>query len=347
MATQNKAALRKFTLKSAGINSARNEQLNLAVLGDSWIQVASYWLADLTRLLRRENYTLAASGFVAATHSADNWLGATTATTGTWTINDTTAAAPALALATATSAAEWQVTLSQTHTAFRLIYEATGGVAEYSTNGGSTWTSTTLSGTGISFIDIAAPGATAFWLRRVSGTVTIAGVDCRSTRKGVIIHKLGKSGSDTARWATQTPAEMVKSFAALTIDTALIFLGTNDATVGRSAADFATNMNTIAARIRTAHPSDGVEPGPDIVFSPSPECYRPTPIDMGPYFNAVAANAVAQDAVVLDLQGIFGDPATRKGWFDTDAGGTVNGLHPVRSKSGLILAGKVYKELMA
>lgn len=337
---------RKFwTQTRLGSNkSSRNDQiLYYAVIGDSWSDVSSYYLQDLRLQFNSAGYDFGPSGYIDISKDNNGWAGVTNTRTGTWTVNNTNSPLPSLTTSTATSEATFNIVASVAHSVFRIVHLPTSGVIEYGFNGTS-WQSVTLSNTS-GYTDLTPTTASAtLYVRWVSGTVSIGGVDLRRAGKGITWHKLARSGSDSAKWTTGAAhtqgtnrAEWVRGFSALNVDVAFVMLGTNDATAGITPSQYAANLTELVSRIREAKPgTPNVLPGPDIIFCPSPDCYRPSPIDMKPYLEAAIGIADTLGATVFNLTGVI-DPQMR-GLWDTNAEGTTLGLHPVRSLSGMTLA---------
>ncbi|HEN1110264.1 TPA: SGNH/GDSL hydrolase family protein [Klebsiella pneumoniae] len=227
----------------------------------------------------------------------------------------------------------------------RLGYVGTGdGVIRYNWDGGA-WTTLTVQGSGLQFVNINPPAtvnaSNVLNIENVSGTVSLCGLNPLATGAGVRVHKLGASGSSLASWLSMDANDFAKALTELALDTVIILTGTNDQRITGGATAFENNLRSFIARIRAALP------GADILFVMPCENERTdNPVTMASM--AARARTVASDlnCAFINLQYIFGEnPADYAygavhSWFASD------GIHPDPATGGYLIKDAVFRVLV-
>lgn len=176
----------------------------------------------------------------------------------------------------------------------------------------------------------------------ISGSVVLYGVRIqKETQPGVIVHKLGGSGSHTNNWVNADATRWETAFTTLKANLATIMLGTNDQGIKLAPETFKSNLLTMINRIRTASPTT------DIMLICPAENNRPggNAIPMSSYARKMYELALEQDVAFLNLQSSFGvNPAdyaygSARPWMVAD------GLHPDPDTGGYAIAAALIKVL--
>ncbi|HGE7373248.1 TPA: SGNH/GDSL hydrolase family protein [Klebsiella aerogenes] len=176
----------------------------------------------------------------------------------------------------------------------------------------------------------------------ISGSVVLYGVRIqKETQPGVIVHKLGGSGSHTNNWVNADETRWETAFTTLKANLATIMLGTNDQGIKLAPETFKSNLLTMINRIRTASPTT------DIMLICPAENNRPggNAIPMSSYARKMYELALEQDVAFLNLQSSFGvNPAdyaygSARPWMVAD------GLHPDPDTGGYAIAAALIKVL--
>lgn len=176
----------------------------------------------------------------------------------------------------------------------------------------------------------------------ISGSVVLYGVRIqKETQPGVIVHKLGGSGSHTNNWVNADATRWETAFTTLKANLATIMLGTNDQGVKITPETFKSNLLTMINRIRTASPTT------DIMLICPAENNRPggNAIPMSSYARKMYELALEQDVAFLNLQSSFGvNPAdyaygSARPWMVAD------GLHPDPDTGGYAIASALVRAL--
>ena len=238
-------------------------------------------------------------------------------------------------------------TKSQASTVVTLFYCGDGtGVVQVSFDDGATYgANVPLSTVGAANVVLTStPSQLAIVrIQVVSGNVKLAGVNQWSYAPGVIVHKLGWSGSAVANWTAADATLWATQLAALACNAHVVMFGTNDQ--GQvTPAVFAANLGTLCARIRS------ILPYGDLMISMPPENNRtnnPTP--MPQFAQAAREYAVPNDIAFLDLQYFFGSPTNNgaayanananRPWYGPDL------VHPAQSTGGRVIADAVLRLL--
>lgn len=226
-------------------------------------------------------------------------------------------------------------------TTFTLFAEGGAGVIRHSWDGGVTWQANTdLSAlpVGLQTILLAgkpASGTGQFWLEAVSGPVTLYGVnEVLPNVAGVLVHKLGATGTRAQQWASIDATHWKAGISALGLNLLGITHGTNDQTPGRSKAQYKADILTLIDRAREANPYVDI-----LLVAPAENQRTSNPIAMSAYADALYE--IARDdrnVAYLDLQQWFGEkPAdysstSGRPWFASDL------IHPDPEMGGYAIA---------
>lgn len=180
------------------------------------------------------------------------------------------------------------------------------GEAEYSWDNAS-WTSIATQGANIGDAGFAAlagapsAGPATLYVRVVSGTVKVSGINWKSSAAGAVLHKFAAGGQNINSLATiAVNASWQAAIASFGLNTASVFEGTNDQNV-TTAAQFADNYVTVTTALRTAIPAA------DILIAVEAENQREGNIHPMKEFAAAARQVAADNAYAFyDTQNDFG-----------------------------------------
>lgn len=334
--------LRKFRPFTAKRDLAQSARFALALIGDSWSTFADFYSRNLANLLIAKYgdggvgwFGFGFTGAGASTVAGDARGLYTMARTGTWTSNyHAGSTSPNISDARSSEAAA-KLTISSvegaTHPALsaaKLHFKGTAdGVIRWRWNAGA-WSDNTnvqgtldaqqvldLTGFPTGALAAAAAGAITLEIEVVSGSINLSGVDLQSATDGIVIHKLGSSGSKASDWLTSNAEQWQAAITLLGIDGAQILFGTNEDSAGQSAAQIAANYQALAGRLRTAVPSC------DLLFAVAPDNLLVNANDMTGYAAAIYAlvDGPSPDvfAAFCDLQPAYGDPANKAEYAST------------------------------
>ncbi len=357
------------TLVSERLADIGSGQVILAFAGDSWIQGDSYWLRQFT-LAMQETYGNAGIGYVGF-----QWFGTSSGTwvdpgtqpsgggagcargdlvsnpvfDGAWSSDNGGqpggTAAPSIGYAE-TSAANAYVrfTVPAGHNAVDLFFVGTaaGGTVEYSWNDGSSWeTAINVTGTdgvceAVALSNVPGTAAT-LRLRRASGTIRLAGVNLKSATSGVVVHKLGASGSNSSQWAAVDLVEWAGHLTTLGAQFVGILLGTNDASSGTIPSVVASNAENLMAAIKAEDFS--IE---RLWIMPAERSTgSPTTFPMTDYAEAVRIKALAGEFGFLNLQTSWGPDPDAYAFGEPGALMDSSNLHPATATGGLVTSNAV------
>ena len=226
-------------------------------------------------------------------------------------------------------------------TTFTLFAEGGAGVVRHSWDSGITWqTSIDLSAlaAGLQTVLLTGKpvsGAGQLWIEVVSGPVTLYGVnEVLPDVAGVLVHKLGATGTRVQQWASIDATHWKAGIAALGLNLLGITHGTNDQTTGRSKAQYKADILTLIDRAREANPCVDI-----LLVAPAENQRTNNPIAMSAYADALYE--IARDdrnVAYLDLQQWFGEkPAdysstSGRPWFASDL------IHPDPDMGGYAIA---------
>ncbi|WP_425334084.1 SGNH/GDSL hydrolase family protein [Klebsiella pneumoniae] len=226
-------------------------------------------------------------------------------------------------------------------TTFTLFAEGGAGVVRHSWDSGITWqTSIDLSelAAGLQTVLLTGKpvsGAGQLWIEVVSGPVTLYGVnEVLPDVAGVLVHKLGATGTRVQQWASIDATHWKAGIAALGLNLLGITHGTNDQTTGRSKAQYKADILTLIDRARTANPFIDI-----LLVAPAENQRTNNPVAMSVYADALYEIARDERNVAyLDLQQWFGEKAadyastSGRPWFASDL------IHPDPDMGGYVIA---------
>ena len=357
--------LRNVRFRLRRLKQGNGGQLALAFCGDSWVQGDTYWLRQFSKQLH-DTYGFAGLGWVGFQYfgtATGTWvdggsqpsgggagcsrgdLSIPPVFSGTWTSDNGAGglASPSIGDAASTQAGAYvRFAFPSGHTSADLYYAGDGtGVVKYSWDGGSTWSANiSLTGVGPSYVALASvpSGSGTLRIAVVSGTVRLTGVNMKSTANGIVVHKLGASGSNTSQWAAVSLSTWADQLASLGAHCVAVLLGTNDASssvLPQIVANNAANVMSALASKSAAFDRLWIMP-PD-------RSGTATLSRMDQYAAAVRQSAVDGAFSFLDLQYAFGaNPA------DYALGGVIplldgSGAHPTPETGGALIADAVHR----
>ncbi|WP_436922008.1 SGNH/GDSL hydrolase family protein [Klebsiella aerogenes] len=176
----------------------------------------------------------------------------------------------------------------------------------------------------------------------ISGTVVLYGVRIQNeTKSGVIVHKLGGSGSHTNNWVHADAERWQTAFATLNANLVTIMLGTNDQGVKMAPETFKANLLTMINRVRAASPTA------DILLICPAENNRPggSAIPMASYARQMYELAREQDVAFLNLQSSFGVKPADYAYGSSRPWMVGDGLHPDPETGGYAIAAAIIRAL--
>ncbi|MEA4446321.1 SGNH/GDSL hydrolase family protein, partial [Klebsiella pneumoniae] len=198
---------------------------------------------------------------------------------------------------------------------------------------------------GMQIIPLALPttGSGTVTFTVITPPVTLYGANIlNQTMSGVLVHKMGGSGSHTNHWVNAMDQRWLDAFDNLGADLVTIMLGTNDQGAQLSAATFRANILTMIDRVRS------VRPTADILLICPAENNRDggNSIPMSTYAEVMYKIArYDRDVAFLNLQASFGQKhedyaaGSDRPWMIGD------GLHPDPSTGGYAIAGAIARAL--
>lgn len=198
---------------------------------------------------------------------------------------------------------------------------------------------------GMQIIPLALPttGSGTVTFTVITPPVTLYGANIlNQTMSGVLVHKMGGSGSHTNHWVNAMDQRWLDAFDNLGADLVTIMLGTNDQGAQLSATTFRANILTMIDRVRS------VRPTADILLICPAENNRPAgnSIPMSTYAEVMYKIARDdRDVAFLNLQASFGQKhedyaaGSDRPWMIGD------GLHPDPSTGGYAIAGAIARAL--
>ncbi|WP_142590515.1 SGNH/GDSL hydrolase family protein [Serratia marcescens] len=233
--------------------------------------------------------------------------------------------------------------------AYTLYAEGGSGVISYNAPGMTAAVEIDLSTypTGMQMIpmsSIPTSGSGTVTISLVSGTAVLYGINVmNATQPGVVVHKLGGSGSYSTQWVNANETRWKTAFTTLKANLVTIMLGTNDQGVKLAPATFKSNILTMINRVRAATPTA------DILLICPAENNRPggNTIAMSNYSRQMYEISREQDVAFMNLQSSFGvNPAdyaygSARPWMVAD------GLHPDPSTGGHAIASAIMRALKA
>lgn len=242
--------------------------------------------------------------------------------------------------------------------AIQLHYIATGsGSIRYTLNGGSTWTTLSLTGTAgattvvnLSLTGLSQPGT--LRIEWVSGSCKIDGVDIKSAANGVRVNKLAATGSTVNGWTAVSVNGFQTSFSALGGHLTILIDGTNSQAASTSGATWAARVRTMIGRFRgdtstfTA-PANGT--AMDVMIVTPPENQRAgNTVPIAEYAFQARRLAYTLRTCFVDLQFAFGDFATPLDYGSSGSVPLYNAdlTHPEPPIGGRLMLSPVIKAML-
>lgn len=320
-------------------------QIGIAFIGDSFTHGQGYFLQKLAKYLQ-DKYGLAAQGWTSCCGASgappgggyinpgtqptftDGSVRADLVTrpllSGAWTGTYASGAqnTPTIGKIVSTTAGDYvDFPFFAGHNGAEVFTHDQGlatGVVRYSWNGGGAWSSNVNLGAGANSFSTTGIPSMAGTLRVevVSGSVGLVGVNFKSSTTGVVIHKLGATGSNSGQWAAITSATWSTEFAKLDVRAAAFLLATNDQLTGGIVP------LTTAANVKKLIDAVRLNGSPDIlVASPyeTPTTAYTKTADMPEYAAALAAMAEGAGAAFFNWQPLFGDADSPADYEDGSA----------------------------
>lgn len=368
-------SLRNSRLRLRRLRQGNGGQFVMSFAGDSWVQGDIFWLRQFTKAMHDE-YGFAGIGFVGFQYfgaSSGDWVDGGAQPSGggagcsrgdlvpnptfdgQWTADNGAQpggiATPSIGhVTTSDPLAYVRFTVPSGHNAADLFYVGTTdtGSVEYSWDAGTTW-QTAITLTGADGVCLSVPlanvpaGAATLRLRRVSGTIRLAGVNLKSAAPGVVVHKLGAGGGNSNMWLALDLAEWAGLVADLGAHSITVILGTNDQAGAMLPATMASNISAMMAAIEAESVTI------DRLMLMPPENIRTPPSvhPMTAYAAAIRAQAITDGFAFVDLQCTWGpvaaDYAHGAAFPLMDAS---NG-HPAPATGGAIIADTMHRLLGA
>lgn len=330
-----------------------SKQLTVLNIGDSWTHNYSRYSGPLGLTLQ-DLFGDAGAGFTGfswgfgsipdAIGANKNFDPSTTYYTlqGAWTSAYNYTQSPDICAALSSDIGAY-VDLTTTKEATHATLYANNNSAEirYNFDDGA-WTNLVLDGSDTFYTLTGMPVGTGFNLKieLVSGSAELYGVDLHNDNDGVIIHKVGATGSQLAQWATQSNTDEWKANTLnLAPNLVTILHGTNDQTT-YTKAQFKTNGQTLIDNLRE------ILPLADILLIAPCENGRDLPILMSDYQDAFQELAYENKCAFLNLQHVFGDEFSEyastspRNWFNADT------IHPEPETGGRAIVDAVARTLL-
>lgn len=191
---------------------------------------------------------------------------------------------------------------------YTLIFEGGAGSVQWSFDNGTTWSSildlsTYSSGLKTYEIDVSAWSGVAtkgFRIKAVTQS-TIYGINAvLKNTAGIVVHKLGATGTRAQQWAAVDATRWKAGLAALAPNLVSIMHGTNDQGASRTKDQFKADLKVIMDRVLQ------VNPAADILLLTPPENQRNNAIAMSVYADAMYELAQDYKCAYIDYQPRFG-----------------------------------------
>lgn len=320
-------------------------QIGIAFIGDSFTHGQGYFLQKLAKYLQ-DKYGLAAQGWTSCCGASGappggGYINPGTQPTftdgsaradlvsrpllsGAWTGTYASGAlnTPTIGRIVSTTAGDYvDFPFFAGHNAAEVFTHDQGlgtGVVRYSWNAGSTWSGNVNLGSGAnSFATTGIPsGAGTLRVEVVSGSVGLVGVNFKSSATGVVVHKLGATGSNSGQWAAITSATWSAQFAKLDAKAVAFLLATNDQlTGGIVPLNTAINVKKLIDAVR-------LNGSPDILVAAAyetPTTAYTKAAPMPEYAAALSVMAEGAGAAFFNWQPLFGDAETPADYADGSA----------------------------
>ncbi|TJY14079.1 DUF2479 domain-containing protein [Staphylococcus chromogenes] len=338
----------KFNLKSYTAeaskqsNSDVNQRLEIAFIGDSWVQGGEFKQGDrLTLPLRDRMQKVYGDGGIGFVSFYGIFLGAgavTVGKTGSWIERNKGTDVSGLAIEEVESTTpddSIKVTFNE-DVDFYEIHTQSGntGTWKYNVDGGD-WTTVDASQevTPISMT----LGKHTINIVHVSGTTTFIGSYAYKGNKGVVIHKIGNGGSTAKHYVDVDRTNYINQLKRCRANTFGILLGTNDMAQSVSLSDYESQMKELIGRIKEAKPNASI-----FLIAPSGNKYDGTKL------NTIEDYSDTQLKIAKDLQlGHVSLVRALGNFATTNANGLMysDGVHPNRD-GGYAISNVIYDRLL-
>ena len=310
--SQQARKLYKATSQINQISATSSGGLKIGFIGDSWTQNSDRYPNLLARLLQK-NSGFSSGGYCGFSYPDSDPLKAFASArsdlyqitiTGTTTSQHVGQNFPDMGRVEMSAGSNIRLTYPAGTSSAKLYYSSSSGASvEYRINGGA-WTSISLASGGATGAAIPVPATDGdLDIRYQAGTVRLGGINFESAASGVVIHKLGASGSNTNQWAV-LPVNWQTITTNLSIDCWVIMLGTNDLQNNVEPNTYKSNIQTIIANCRAASTTNA-----DVLLLSAPEVPAATvnTYTRLEYLGKLQEISASDPFVdVLDLQAAFG-----------------------------------------
>lgn len=325
-----------------------SQKLTILMIGDSWTHAATRYSGNFGLEMQKAfggtsaGFTGFSWGYGTPPNAGwnTNFDPSTTsiAISGAWVVKYGNQTSPDICAASSSTAGD-TIVVTTTREATSAILFANNNSAQirYKYNSGA-WNSLTLSGA-VEYFTLATPPAGSFDItfEVVSGVCDLYGLSLTNDGSGVVIHKVGATGSQLAAWANlSNNADWKANIAALAPNLITILHGTNDQN-NYTAAQFKASGQILINNIRSVLPLCDI-----LLISPC-ENGRVNAIPMAEYQDVTQQLAYENKCAFLNLQHVFGDSfseyasTSSRNWFNADL------IHPAPSTGGRAILDAVYK----
>lgn len=339
--------LRSWQAALAKIRTAdTTTQAVIAWLGDSWVNSNGRLHNNLNAILQTE-YGNAGAGYCSANTTAAAPTAISRSRAGTWTDHSRSTTPKgygpdlfdSLSTDTATPAS---VAWTATATDMTLLYlkQASGGEFRWRIDAGSWTTVNTAAAEALGTVAItglsnASHTLTVEIVSAGSDGICIMGADFRIAGNGVVVHKLGATGSLASDWTGHPSATVLAAaIAALTPTAIAVTLATNDHSANVAPATFAASIETL---LTTAI---GSEDAQALIMGAADNGNSAT-YTMQDYADALRASAVAEGYAMFDSLLLLG------AYADANARGLYDDASHIGNVAGRIIAGVAVDTLLA
>ena len=352
---------RNFKAAESKILNGGSTPIHIAVVGDSWASngfITSPLAKELLATYSATSTASAGTGFIPA-NSNDQIPDGTLARTYSWTRSGTwtdcgTAVSGSAATCVGANAADassadastpGRYVIADTMTDFTILwYRQTGGGSfTWSVDGGSTTTISTAGAAGIQTSTISGLSSASHSVTlsvTVAGStgVRFAGFFARITGAGgVIVSRVGQSGSMASDWSSANQTYWAQNMAALAPDVVVSIWGTNEMNANQAPATHAAALATLIGSARGSLPQVDW-----VAICASNNNFTGKTYSMAQYCNAQQDLARTQSAVSsVDLTRIFGSFADSNARSEMQS----NGYH-LNAVGGIKAAHAIYEHLM-
>lgn len=335
--------LKRYTAEaSKQSNPDINQRLEIAFIGDSWVQGGEFKQGDrLTLPLRDRMQKVYGDGGIGFVSFYGIFLGAgavTVGKTGSWVERNKGTDVSGLAIEEVESTTpddSIKVTFNE-DVDFYEIHTQSGntGTWKYNVDGGD-WTTVDASQevTPISMT----LGKHTINIVHVSGTTTFIGSYAYKGNKGVVIHKIGNGGSTAKHYIDVDRTNYINQLKRCRANTFGILLGTNDMAQSVSLSDYESQMKELIGRIKEAKPNASI-----FLIAPSGNKHDGTKL------NTIEDYSDTQLKIAKDLQlGHVSLVRALGNFATTNANGLMysDGVHPNRD-GGYAISNVIYDRLL-